>query len=53
MKDTAIVVEQELSNIYYDPGRGYQSMEKLFYFLLTKFSIIIASIPAIINIAVM
>ena len=26
---TNVITEQELRNIYYDPGVGYQSMEKL------------------------
>ena len=30
MKDSEIVNEQELRNIYYDPSKGYQSAERLY-----------------------
>ena len=30
MKDTEVVIEQELKNIYYDPAMGYRSVEKLY-----------------------
>ena len=30
MKDTEVVIEQELRNIYYDPAVGYRSVEKLY-----------------------
>ena len=27
---TNVIIEQELRSLYYDPGKGYQAMEKLY-----------------------